>query len=150
MSDIVERLRSEGALAGHYDAPAIQREAADEIERLRSERDKYMAAYDAAVDEHLHDQMHLRDAGDEIERLRGLLEEWKEEPWGGIVKIGVVYLSPERVASIVDPLKAERDRLREALRLMVAALEGYQSEEFIDEDQIALRAARAALGEAKP
>lgn len=35
MTDIVERLRSEGALAGHYDAPAIQREAADEIERLR-------------------------------------------------------------------------------------------------------------------
>jgi len=40
MTDIVERLRSEGALAGHYDAPAIQREAADEIEWLRAERDR--------------------------------------------------------------------------------------------------------------
>jgi len=38
MTDIVRRLRSEGALAGHYNAPAIQREAADEIERLRAER----------------------------------------------------------------------------------------------------------------
>lgn len=36
MTDIVERLRADGALAGYYDAPAIQREAADEIERLRS------------------------------------------------------------------------------------------------------------------
>lgn len=36
MTDIVERLRAEGALAGHYEAPAIQREAADEIERLRA------------------------------------------------------------------------------------------------------------------
>ena len=35
MTDIVKRLRADGALAGYYDAPAIQREAADEIERLR-------------------------------------------------------------------------------------------------------------------
>ena len=34
MTDIVERLRKEGAMAGHYDVPAIQREAANEIERL--------------------------------------------------------------------------------------------------------------------
>lgn len=40
MTDIVDRLRSEGALAGHYDVPAIQREAADEIERLRDKCDK--------------------------------------------------------------------------------------------------------------
>jgi hypothetical protein len=36
MTDIVERLRTEGALAGHYDTPAIQRQAADEIERLQA------------------------------------------------------------------------------------------------------------------
>jgi hypothetical protein len=62
------------------------------------------------------------EAADEIERLRGLLEEWKEEPCGGIVKFGVVYLSPERVASIVDPLKAERDRLRERRNELMGAL----------------------------
>lgn len=37
MADIVERLRADGALTGYYDAPAIQREAADEIERLRAD-----------------------------------------------------------------------------------------------------------------
>lgn len=37
MTDIVERLRAEGAMSGHYDAPAIQREAADEITRLRAD-----------------------------------------------------------------------------------------------------------------
>ena len=36
MTDIVERLRADDALAGHYEAPAIQREAADEIARLRT------------------------------------------------------------------------------------------------------------------
>jgi len=56
MSDIVDRLRSEGALAGHYDAPAIQREAADEIDRLRAE----IVLLEATGAE----------AADEIERLR--------------------------------------------------------------------------------
>ena len=37
MTDIVERLRTDGAMAGHYDVPAVQRAAADEIERLRAE-----------------------------------------------------------------------------------------------------------------
>jgi hypothetical protein len=36
MSDIVERLRADGAMKGYYAAPAIQREAADEIEKLRA------------------------------------------------------------------------------------------------------------------
>jgi len=38
MSDIAERLRADGAMKGYYAAPAIQREAADEIEKLRAER----------------------------------------------------------------------------------------------------------------
>ena len=37
MTDIVERLRTDGAMAGHYDVPAVQRVAAEEIERLRAE-----------------------------------------------------------------------------------------------------------------
>lgn len=37
MSDIVERLRTEGAMKDYYDVPALQRDAADEIERLREE-----------------------------------------------------------------------------------------------------------------
>jgi len=36
MTDIVERLRSEGGWAGFYDVSGVQREAADEIERLRN------------------------------------------------------------------------------------------------------------------
>lgn len=51
MSDIVERLRSEGALAGHYDAPALQREAAAEIERLRAERDQAKKVRSVAIKE---------------------------------------------------------------------------------------------------
>jgi hypothetical protein len=51
MTDIVERLRSDGALAGHYDAPAIQREAADEIERLRAERDQAKKVRSVAIKE---------------------------------------------------------------------------------------------------
>ena len=35
MTDIVERLRTEGAMKDYYDVPALQRDAADEIERLR-------------------------------------------------------------------------------------------------------------------
>lgn len=35
--DIVARLRIEGSLNDYYDVPALQREAADEIERLRAE-----------------------------------------------------------------------------------------------------------------
>jgi hypothetical protein len=35
MVDIVEQLRADGAMKGYYAAPAIQREAADEIEKLR-------------------------------------------------------------------------------------------------------------------
>jgi ElaB/YqjD/DUF883 family membrane-anchored ribosome-binding protein len=61
MTDIVERLRAEGAMAGHYDAPAIQREAADEIERLRAE----IVLLEATGAE----------ASDEIERLRAALRE---------------------------------------------------------------------------
>jgi hypothetical protein len=36
MTDIVERLRSEGGWAGFYDVSSVQREAADEIVRLRN------------------------------------------------------------------------------------------------------------------
>jgi hypothetical protein len=53
----------------------------DIVERLRSLNADF-----------LHEE-----AADEIERLRGLLGEWKEEPCGGIIKFGTLYLSPERV-----------------------------------------------------
>jgi len=81
MTDIVERLRVEAAAWRGEMQPTfveILDEAVGEIERLRSERDKYMAAYDAAVDEHLHDQMQLRDAGDECDRLREALRDCVE------------------------------------------------------------------------
>lgn len=35
MTDIVERLRTEGAMKDYYNVPALQRDAADEIDRLR-------------------------------------------------------------------------------------------------------------------
>ena len=35
MTDIVDRLRYEGGLSGHYEPPLLQKQAADEIERLR-------------------------------------------------------------------------------------------------------------------
>lgn len=36
MTDIVDRLRTEGAMKDYYDVPALQRDAASEIERLRT------------------------------------------------------------------------------------------------------------------
>lgn len=80
MTDIVGRLRVHAWRSDGWTRQDAA-EAADEIERLRMERDKYMAAYDAAVDEHLHDQMRLRDAGDENDRLRGVLEEIESPPF---------------------------------------------------------------------
>lgn len=41
MTDIVERLRANGAMPAGFGPRAIQREAADEIERLRRERDMW-------------------------------------------------------------------------------------------------------------
>ena len=40
MTDIVEKLRAEGAMPVGFSSRAIQREAADEIERLREKCDK--------------------------------------------------------------------------------------------------------------
>jgi cell fate (sporulation/competence/biofilm development) regulator YmcA (YheA/YmcA/DUF963 family) len=62
VNDIVERLRAEGALAGHYDAPAIQREAADEIERLRAERDRLIHLAHIAI-EYAYKQGHAEAKG---------------------------------------------------------------------------------------
>lgn len=67
MTDLVDRLRAEGALAGHYDAPAIQREAAAEITRLRAER--------AILELEAHDARKDRDAArTEAEQLRAALQ----------------------------------------------------------------------------
>jgi hypothetical protein len=127
MSDIVERLRSEGALAGHYDAPAIQREAADEIDRLRAE----IVLLEATGAE----------AAAEIERLRDACTKMNTEvcqrlgkalgyPWfkddqknfpGATEESGVC--TGEHVAEIIaaeaadeiERLRAERDALRVAL-----------------------------------
>jgi len=43
MKDIVQRLRTENTMHGYYDAPSIQEEAADEIERLRAALREYVA-----------------------------------------------------------------------------------------------------------
>jgi hypothetical protein len=64
LSRLLDREVTTQFLADKFRALLADREA------LRLERDKYMAAYDAAVDEQLHDQMQLRDAGDESDRLR--------------------------------------------------------------------------------
>jgi hypothetical protein len=70
-----------------------------------------------------------RDAADELglvieerNQLKELIAEWKEEPVGGISKFGVVYLSPERVAAIVDPLKESHERGMIALEKALARL----------------------------
>lgn len=66
MSDIVERLRADGAMKGYYAAPAIQREAADEIEKLRAENAKLAASNHAYLSNY-------QEAAAEIEKLRAAL-----------------------------------------------------------------------------
>ena len=61
MTDIVERLRTEGAMRGLYDVPALQREAADEIERLRGIAEG-----------------RAKNAADEIEHLRAEIRHLRE------------------------------------------------------------------------
>lgn len=39
MTDIVEQLRSENTLTGYYDPPQLQTDAADEIDRLRKDKE---------------------------------------------------------------------------------------------------------------
>lgn len=48
-SDLVKRLRTENALAGHYGPPAIQVEAADRIEELERQVAELAAVGDAAI-----------------------------------------------------------------------------------------------------
>ena len=85
MSDIVKRLRTEGAIRGLYDVPALQREAADEIERLRGIAEG-----------------RAKNAADEIERLRYVLLEiagradymnTTVEQLGQLARLG--YVKPE-------------------------------------------------------
>jgi len=78
-----------------------------------------------------------RDAADELglvieerNQLKELIAEWKGEPVGGISKFGVVYLSPERVAATVDPLKGEIARLQESLSIADAACRTYWNWEY--------------------
>ena len=68
MTDIVERLRAEGAMTGHYHVPAIQREAAAEIEWLREESERLRA-------EVVLLEATGAECADEIERLRAALGE---------------------------------------------------------------------------
>lgn len=98
MTDIVEQLRAEGAMTGYYHVPAIQRkaaaeiewlreeserlraevvsleatgaEAADEIERLRTERDFYLTSAATGAKMELRLAEWLEAAKAEIERLR--------------------------------------------------------------------------------
>jgi hypothetical protein len=77
MTDIVERLRDPSKGSPRWGD--TMSEAADEIERLRAERD----------------------------RMREALAEWRDEPPGGISKGDVLYLSPERVAAQIET--ARRD-----------------------------------------
>jgi hypothetical protein len=77
MTDIVERLRDPSKGSPRWGD--TMSEAADEIERLRAERD----------------------------RMREALAEWRDEPPGGISKGDVLYLSPERVAAQVEAVRRE-------------------------------------------
>jgi hypothetical protein len=45
-TDIIARLRQEGSFPPYYGVPAIQNDAADEIERLRAENERLRAALD--------------------------------------------------------------------------------------------------------
>ena len=66
------------------------------------------------------------EAAAEIERLRVELTEWREEPFGGLLRAGVLFSSPERVeaakaqarreaANEIERLQAERKELRDLL-----------------------------------
>ncbi len=45
MTDLVNRLRTENSMMGYYDSPAIQIEAANEMERLHAEIERLRAAF---------------------------------------------------------------------------------------------------------
>lgn len=64
ITDIVERLRTEGAMKDYYDVPALQRDAADEIERLRE------TVMNLCVS-----NGKLGDVGDENKELRGIIQQ---------------------------------------------------------------------------
>jgi uncharacterized coiled-coil DUF342 family protein len=88
MSDIVERLRGTSCIVPAH-SYALHQEAADEIERLRADRDSWADQADARVKdcveylaeiERLHEELLSRDnklraKAEEIERLRSLLRE---------------------------------------------------------------------------
>ena len=79
MTDIVKRLRTEGSLKDPHDVPALQRYAADEIERLRK------AVFDLktsamAAEEHGDEGWHLAGSfEDRIAELHGFIETANEQ-----------------------------------------------------------------------
>ena len=56
----------------------------------------------------------MEEAADEITRLRLELKEWREEPFGGLVRAGVLFLSPERVEAA--KAQARREGIEAAAR----------------------------------
>lgn len=140
MTDIVERLRAEGAMAGYYDAPAIQREAADEIERLRAEcvmwRDENVKKQTAC------EQMGARIVALEAERdnaveqsndWHDLTQKARKEVAGAMILVDML-----RDAALGHQERAER--LRAALhRISLASQNSGTTKEFLG------REARAAL-----
>jgi hypothetical protein len=102
MMDIVERLRELDFIYYPDDAADISIEAADEIERLRGEHETVSKIVDGMT-------LHFVERGKEIERLREALKTFAEkvrETNDGI---------DENWAKTIYPLKAENQRLREAL-----------------------------------
>ena len=94
------------------------------------------------------------EAAEEFKRLRAELTEWREEPFGGLMRAGVLFSSPERVeaakaqarresADEIERLRSERDAARGAA--VRADIVCDQQHDEIQQLRTALREARQGL-----
>jgi len=98
MTDIVERLREPHR-------GKTEREAADEIERLRTDKDQLIAI--AA------DEMRKRDA--EIKRLKTENEQWRKLNSERVDEIAGLIHRLREAATAIERLRAENAMLRDAI-----------------------------------
>lgn len=90
MTDLVNRLRTENSMMGYYDSPAIQIEAADEIERLRAREARLREA--------------LREAGEMLEWSARRLKDNS----GSNADISALHLAANRTAEARAALGEEK------------------------------------------
>lgn len=94
MSDLVKRLRSENTMHGYYDAPAIQIEAADLIEKL-SEDLLHSQTRETEYEEGFTEGLHVgaKNASDLVVAVRDLMK-----TIAGLVNNGTLELKSDKEA----------------------------------------------------